>query len=85
MRTKVVFGKQTLVLNLVGVPSGPLGGLAQLVARMLSMHEVAGSIPAISTFAARYHFEHQFCPRRPHHQSFRKDCTTPLHAGLDVR
>jgi hypothetical protein len=24
------------------------GGLAQLVARMLSMHEVAGSIPAIS-------------------------------------
>jgi hypothetical protein len=26
------------------------GGLAQLVARMLSMHEVAGSIPAISIF-----------------------------------
>jgi hypothetical protein len=26
------------------------GGLAQLVARMLSMHKVAGSIPAISTF-----------------------------------
>ena len=30
-------------------PSMQLGRLAQLVARMLSMHKVAGSIPAVST------------------------------------
>ena len=29
---------------------GPPGGLAQLVERVLSMHEVAGSIPAFSMF-----------------------------------
>jgi hypothetical protein len=33
------------------------GGLAQLVARMLSMHKVAGSIPAISTFLHLYYFQ----------------------------
>ena len=31
---------------------GTGGRLAQLVARVLSMHEVAGSIPATSTFAS---------------------------------
>ena len=30
---------------------GPPGGLAQLVERVLSMHEVAGSIPAFSMFS----------------------------------
>ena len=34
----------------VGVTIGASGGLAQLVARVLSMHKVAGSIPAISNF-----------------------------------
>jgi hypothetical protein len=29
-----------------------VGRLAQLAARMLSMHEVAGSIPAMSTFGS---------------------------------
>ena len=37
------------------------GGLAQLAARMLSMHKVAGSIPAIST--SDYTF---VLSRRPH-------------------
>ena len=32
---------------------GKEGGLAQLAERMLSMHEVTGSIPVISTFLAQ--------------------------------
>jgi hypothetical protein len=38
------------------------GRLAQLAARMLSMHEVAGSIPPNSTFS----FREQFCKTMYH-------------------
>ena len=54
VRVNVVLGVRVLriyarIMMRNTVPEQQEGGLAQLVERVLSMHEVAGSIPAFST------------------------------------